>query len=62
MEIIKINELCNDAQSYFNGDKKIINKKWDFFKKLFQKKNLPRKECILLPFKTLKKIVSNISV
>ena len=55
----KINELCDDVKSYFEGNNKIIDEKWVSFKKLFKKKNLPRKECILLPFKTLKKIVSN---
>ena len=55
----KLNELCDDANSYFEGNFKIIDKKWLFFKKLFKKKNLHKKNCILLPFKTLKKIVSD---
>ena len=55
----KLNELCDDAKSYFDKDIKIIDKKRLFFKKLFKKKNISRKECLLLPFKTLKKIVSN---
>ena len=55
----KLNELCNDAKSYFEGDFEIIKKKWISLNKLFKDKNLKRKECILLPFKTLKKIVSN---
>ena len=55
----KLNELCDDAKSYFEGNSKKIAKKWLFLKKLFNKKNLSRKECILLPFKTLKKIVSD---
>ena len=54
----KLNELCDDAKSYFDKDIRIIDKKWLFFKKLFKKKNISRKECLLLPFKTLKKIVS----
>ncbi len=54
----KLDELCDDAKSYFDGKSEIIEKKWLFLKKLFKKKNLSRKECILLPFKTLKKIVS----
>ena len=54
----KINELCNDAKSFFNNENKIFNEKWSSFNKLFNKKNLSRKECILLPFKTLQKIVS----
>tara|TARA_B100001057_G_scaffold414706_1_gene431882 strand:- start:833 stop:1231 length:399 start_codon:yes stop_codon:yes gene_type:complete len=55
----KINELCDDATSYFDGNFKSFNKKWLLLKKLFNKKNLPKKNCILLPFKTLKKIVSD---
>lgn len=55
---IEINKLCEDAKSYFERDIKIIEKKWKSLKKLFKRKNLPRKECILLPFKTLKKIIS----
>ena len=55
----KINKICDDAKSYFDGNFKISEKKGLFLSKLFKKKNLFRKECILLPFKTLKKIVSN---
>ena len=62
MKIEKINELCEDAQSYFDGNVEIIKKKWSFFSKLFQNKNLPRKECLLLPFKTLKKSLINIKI
>ena len=57
-QISKIEELCYDAESYFNGDVEIIKKKWHSLDMLFKSKNLSRKECILLPFKTLKKIVS----
>ena len=55
----KINDLCDDAKSYFKGNFKIIDKKWLLLNKLFKKKNLSRKSCILLPFKTLKKIVTD---
>ena len=54
----KLNKLCDDAKSYFDENSKITEKKWLFLNKLFKKKNISRKECILLPFKTLKKIVS----
>ena len=54
----KINELCDDAKSFFDGNNNIIKKKWKIMSKLFKSKNKARKECILLPFKTLKKIVS----
>ena len=55
----KINELCDDAKSFFEGDNEIIKKKWRLMHKLFKSKNKGRKECILLPFKTMKKIVSS---
>ena len=56
---LKVDEICDDARSYFEGDFEIINRKWKDLGKLFKKKNISRKECILLPFKTLKKIVSD---
>ena len=55
----KLNKLCDDAKSYFDENSKTIEKKSLFLKKLFKKKNFSRKECILLPFKALKKIVSD---
>ena len=55
----KINDLCDRAESYFDDDIKITDKKWNSLKKLIKKKNVNKKDCILLPFKTLKKIVSN---
>ena len=57
-QISKIQELCYDAKSFFDGDVEIIKKKWNSLDILFKSKNLSRKECILLPFKTLKMIVS----
>ena len=55
---LKINELCDDAKHYFEGNVENIEKKWKSLNKIFNDKNLSRKECILLPFKTIKKIVS----
>ena len=54
----KINELCDDAKLFFEGNNAIIQKKWKLMSKLFKSKNKARKQCILLPFKTIKKIVS----
>ena len=54
----KINDLCDAAKSYFEENIKIKTKNWLSLNKLFKKENLSRKECILLPFKTLKKIVT----
>ena len=55
----KINDFCDKAELYFNDDIRITDKKWISIKKLIKKKNIKKKDCILLPFKTLKKIVSS---
>ena len=55
----KINDLCDKAELYFDDDVKITDKKWISLKKLIKKENINKKDCILLPFKTLKKIVSS---
>ena len=54
----KIKDLCDNAEFYFDDTVKITDKKLISLKKLIKKKNINKKECILLPFKTLKKIVS----
>ena len=56
-KVMKINELCDDSKSFFEGNSKIIDK-WKIMKKLFKEKHQSRKECILLPFKAVKKIIS----
>ena len=55
----KIIKLCNEAKLFFDNDEKNLNKNLKLFSKLFVKNNLYRKYCILLPFKDMKKIVSN---
>ena len=54
----KIKKLCDDAKFLFDENSKYIEKKLLSLKKIFKKKNISRKDCILLPFKTLNKIVS----
>ena len=54
----KLNDLCDKAELYFDDNVKITEKGWISLKKLIKKENLNKKDCILLPFKTLKKIVS----
>ena len=53
----KINDLCDYVKNYFDQKDDILDKKWKFLEKLLNKKNLSKKECILLPFNALKKIV-----
>tara|TARA_Y100000768_G_scaffold377026_1_gene349770 strand:+ start:1873 stop:2271 length:399 start_codon:yes stop_codon:yes gene_type:complete len=56
---LEVNKLCNDVKSYFEDDVKVVRKKWKSLNKLLKVKNIPRKECILLPFKAIKKIIAN---
>jgi len=53
--VAKIKELINFALSFFEKDNTTFQKEWSMFNKLFDKKNLSRKECLILPFKTLSK-------
>ena len=54
----KLKDLCDKAELYFDDNVKITEKEWVSLKKLIKKENVNKKDCILLPFKTLKKIVS----
>jgi len=56
----KIRDLCEYANAYFDGNKNNLEKKWRFLSKLLSQKNAARKQCILLPFNALNKIVSKI--
>ena len=59
-ETMKIKELCNYANCYFNENQKILKKEWKFLAKLLNQKNAARQKCILLPFNALKKIVTKL--
>ena len=56
----KIRDLCEYANAYFGGNKTNLNKEWRFLAKLLSQKNAARKQCILLPFNALKKIVTKL--
>ncbi len=53
--IIHIKNLLKIAETFFEKEKVIFPKEWSVFNKVFNKKNISRKECLLLPFKTLMK-------
>ena len=57
--IEEIKQFINNVEKIFDTTKIDLENHWKEFKELFDKKNISRKECILLPFKTLKKIVSD---
>ena len=50
-----IKSLLNIIENFFNDNAKKIPKEWKIFKQIFDKKNISRKECLLLPFKTVSK-------
>ena len=54
---VKIHKLCDEVELYLKGNNENYKSKCSSFKKLFKQKNLSRKDCILLPFKALKKIL-----
>ena len=55
----KIIELINLVYNFSNNSELKFPKEWKDFKILFNKKNFSKKECILLPFKTLSKALKS---
>ena len=52
---IKIKSLLSIANTFFEKENVILPKEWSAFGKIFNKKHFSRKECLILPFKTLAK-------
>ena len=55
----EINEFINVCENIFENTKIILEKKWINFKELFDKKNISRKECLLLPIRTINKAIND---
>ena len=55
-EISSINKLIDIVENFFISEKTDFPNQWGVFKKLFNKNNISRKECLMLPFNTLSKI------
>ena len=51
----KIKNLLEIAISFFDNKKSSFPREWSIFNKIFKEKNISRKECLILPFKTLSK-------
>ena len=54
-----VSDFINNAMNFFENNKIKLPKSYKKFKKLLSKKNLSRKECILLPFKALSKALKS---
>ena len=52
-----IRELITSAEKFFTEENYKFPNKWKILTKIFLKKNIARKDCILLPFKTLAKAI-----
>tara|TARA_B100000131_G_scaffold87617_1_gene84458 strand:+ start:90 stop:488 length:399 start_codon:yes stop_codon:yes gene_type:complete len=55
----KVKDLLNIAENFFEKENIIFTKEWSIFNKIFNKKNVSRKECLLLPFKALAKALKS---
>ena len=53
--IINLKSLLIIVEKFFTDEHIVFPKEWNVFKQIFDKKNISRKECLLLPFKTLSK-------
>ena len=51
----EIKDLITTCEKVFGNTKTILEKKWINFKEIFNKKNISRKECLLLPMRTVLK-------
>jgi nitrogen fixation NifU-like protein len=50
---MKLKILSNSCENIFENTKSSFRKNWKDFKELFDKKNISRKECLLLPLRTV---------
>ena len=48
-----VKNFINITEFFFEKENVVFPKEWSIFSKIFNKKNISRKECLLLPFKTL---------
>jgi len=55
VQIDDVKDFIGNAEKLFDNSKISLNKIWSDFKELLDKKNLSRKECLLLPLKTVSK-------
>ena len=51
----EIKKFIETSENMFGSTKLVLEKKWKDFIELFNKKNISRKECLLLPIRTVLK-------
>ena len=57
--IDEINDFIMNCEKIFENTKIRLEKKWKDFNELFDKKNISRKECLLLPLRTVSKALND---
>ena len=55
----EVKDFIKICENIFENTKIILEKKWISFKELFNKKNISRKECLLLPLRTVFKALND---
>ena len=55
----EVKDFINTCENIFENTKINLEKKWISFKELFDKKNISRKECLLLPIRTIDKAIND---
>ena len=56
--IEKVKNFAEQAKNCFEKNTKSFDKEWKEFDKIMTKNNISRKECLLLPFKTVAKALN----
>ena len=54
-DLQEIRKFVNSCENVFENTKNLFEKNWKDFLELFDKKNISRKECLLLPMRTVLK-------
>ena len=55
----EVKDFIKICENIFDNSKNLLEKKWLSFKELFNKKNVSRKECLLLPIRTIDKALND---
>jgi len=55
MNVDEVKSFIDNGENLFNDVKTSLEKHWKDFKEILNKKNISRKECLLLPLKTVLK-------
>ena len=56
-DLNEIKKFVTSCENIFENTKNVMEKNWNDFLELFDKKNISRKECLLLPLRTVLKAI-----